>query len=219
MDLGSSHGTFVDNLKIDSNKPTLITSENIIKFGQSSRNYKLKTFQKRKSLPIRPAVPLFHEDKKEIATSDSLTTSTSTRQSRQDEIAALAAEMSSTVPIYKPSNTFSKARAQDFNELADGATVVYDEGVVNDDHDEEDNNENEDRDDDEEESDDDRNIHIDSESDRIEQSKQTQSLSSHNAMEVFAEQNKIPISHQVRVNCYIILYNTNLIYIYICLID
>ena len=144
MDLGSSHGTHIDNEPVAANSPVLLTPQHKIVFGQSSRSYKLC------SVPKKPAVPLF-TGKNAFAEGGENThlslppppppsaplSSTERqqqeRQQREKEIAAFAQEMSSTVPIFENSvqvnasnrDALNKARAQAQAD-EDGATLEFD---------------------------------------------------------------------------------------------
>lgn len=136
IDLNSSHGTFVNNQKIDPNTPVKLNINDVIQFGQSSRTY----IYSEKS--ERPPVPEFNDSKEqsiEIKESNTIelenypiledgnptivleTTSSEKprnltkeeeRREREKEIARYALEMSSTVPIFKSTkNTLTKEEA------------------------------------------------------------------------------------------------------------
>lgn len=55
IDLNSSHGTFINGKKIDSNISILLNLEDVIQFGQSTRNY---IYTKKE---LKPLVPQFNE--------------------------------------------------------------------------------------------------------------------------------------------------------------
>ncbi|KAL0584495.1 hypothetical protein ABG067_005674 [Albugo candida] len=50
VDLGSCHGTFVDEVPLQKLQPTLIVNGSILKFGASSRYYCYKTFESREQI-------------------------------------------------------------------------------------------------------------------------------------------------------------------------
>ncbi|DAZ93611.1 TPA: hypothetical protein N0F65_003661, partial [Lagenidium giganteum] len=47
VDLGSCHGTFVDEMPLQALQPTLIVHGSVLKFGASSRSYSFKSFESR----------------------------------------------------------------------------------------------------------------------------------------------------------------------------
>jgi pSer/pThr/pTyr-binding forkhead associated (FHA) protein len=129
MDLGSSHGTHVDNEPLTANTPVLLTAQHEIVFGQSSRKYKLC------AAPKKPSVPLFtgknafdiaaaavaDKDKELLPAPPAPLSSTERqkqeRQQRQAEIAAMAQEMATTVPIFQKSVQVTAANRDDLNKV------------------------------------------------------------------------------------------------------
>jgi hypothetical protein len=113
MDLGSSHGTSIGENRLPANEPSLLNSEEDLKFGQSSRTYKLE------NKPSRPEVPVFANMSAtadtEISTQSGAASGEKSKEQeraeRQAQIAAFAAEMSSSVPIFTSSKTVSASSA------------------------------------------------------------------------------------------------------------
>lgn len=114
MDLGSSHGTSIGVNRLSANEPTLLKPEEELTFGQSSRCYKLE------NKPSRPEVPMFASSSKNVGVGENSDQSSAVtdgktkaqeREERQAQIAAFAAEMSSTVPIFTSSKTMSASSA------------------------------------------------------------------------------------------------------------
>jgi hypothetical protein len=50
VDLGSGHGTFVDEIPLRALQPTLIVHGSVLKFGASSRSYFFKSFESREQI-------------------------------------------------------------------------------------------------------------------------------------------------------------------------
>lgn len=112
MDLGSSHGTSIGGNKLTANEPAALNPEDELRFGQSSRLYKLE------SKPDRPQVPAFTSDVDKssgevvVEEQDSGKKSKEEeREERQAQIAAFAAEMVSSVPIFTSTTTISATSA------------------------------------------------------------------------------------------------------------
>ena len=134
MDLGSSHGTCVGEVRLEANAPVLVKPGDEIRFGQSSRIYKLE------SRPSRPDVPVFGDEGNSSllssgvegtdtshqgstaqsrststwtgnaavqASENSLSTKEQERAERQAQIAAFASEMASSVPVFTSSQSLS----------------------------------------------------------------------------------------------------------------
>ena len=219
MDLGSSHGTHVNGERITEKEAVLLSNEDEIVFGQSSRHYRLDSHQK------KPAVPLFEDNGKKVHSSEAgsgfKTAGNSTsdskedeRKRRQDEINAMAEEMKNTVPIFQSSVKVNETNREDLNKArakaeaeADGATVEYDFNEIEDlDVDVEELEEVSDSDDEKEDQNNtpnnekiDKSFGKGAEVDKKNNSaNSSQSKSqSESDMETFSLEKKIPLSHQI----------------------
>jgi pSer/pThr/pTyr-binding forkhead associated (FHA) protein len=137
IDLKSSHGTFVNQKQIPSNEIIELNENDMIQFGQSTREYILSSdpsapSPSHLSRTSKPLVPLFHEnppnsegaeeisstpmppspqppqppqDSSSSSSYPNLLSKEEERRLRQQEIAAYALEMSSTVPIFQSTKT------------------------------------------------------------------------------------------------------------------
>ncbi|TMW59015.1 hypothetical protein Poli38472_007160 [Pythium oligandrum] len=50
VDLGSFHGTFIDDMQLKALQPTLIVHGSVLKFGASSRSYSFRSFESREQI-------------------------------------------------------------------------------------------------------------------------------------------------------------------------
>lgn len=146
IDLNSSHGTKINQQNLTPFQYYQLHENDIIEFGQSSRQYiycKHDITSNTISTPTtssssRPVVPLFHEDVKddntqsqqsiEIISGDEyekrekILSKEEERKLRQQEIAAYALEMSSTVPIFN--STRSTLTKEDLAQVAQVMSLI-----------------------------------------------------------------------------------------------
>lgn len=62
VDLGSTHGTFIGNMRIDANKPTQLPIDSVFHFGASTRRYILRERPQTGSRPIMEELERSSED-------------------------------------------------------------------------------------------------------------------------------------------------------------
>lgn len=102
MDLGSSHGTHVDDVQLKSTQATRLDSNCSISFGKSTRNYVLNIEGGQSISAVRatkPPVPSFMEESR--GSKRPLEHDNSDRASRQSEIDTFVREMTTTAPSIK----------------------------------------------------------------------------------------------------------------------